>query len=330
MDEKLNSLDWMDPYAMAAQQQRKPIPKKTLTLLKTGAKQIMKDAKHKKELVQKAASGHISSTLATELQKTLTQYAGKKRPADLDPSTPASKKHGPRRPHVSWGTCLHLMLEKDFDMSAKSVTDLMASTGYSRGRLFDYKNLFIKGEYPCQTQGRPQRMSDELQLVLKEVFANRSVYDEHFGSVLQKASLLLHKADPAYESRPWTPLSPSTVYRIDKKMGTTTRTAQVQDERREKAGADEHGLGSMIGMFGAARMLGGMTCQDQGERAEQRVFNPRWMWNFDASGGRTLGYDAKIKTVKGAAAKKVQGKTGLPQMYNHITAVNALGQVIPP
>ena len=83
-------------------------------------------------------------------------------------------------------------------------------------------------------------------------------------------------------------------------------------------------------MFNAARLLGGMTCEARGGIEQERVFNPRWIWNFDASGGRTLGYEAKIKTLVGAAAPKMVGKSGLKQMYNHITAVHALGQIMPP
>ena len=222
--EDISAYDWMDPYKMGAQQRRKPIPKEAVDLLKDSVLRQEQEKEAKRELVRGAIKQAQRTTREMQDQLDAAQALvapapGMSRPkrvtSELALETPPPKrgKTGPRREHADWTLVLELMLGYGMILTAAAVTDLQQKTGYSKGRLNQFQRYFKKGEIPSQKLGRPRRMSDEMRLVLQEIFATKSIYKEHTASLIQKASMLLHNRDPTKEDEQWTPFSKSTLYR---------------------------------------------------------------------------------------------------------------------
>jgi hypothetical protein len=256
------------------------------------------------------------------------------------------------KPKLAWPEILKLMVERNlFATKPNNPAELCMfgrpvmhaleeATGYSHTQLRSMRILFSQGQIPSQEIGRPRRIPLYLVNELRTMLGKGCKLDEHFTILINKVSVYLNMslADQEANSVEWKPICAATMHKIHKQIGDSTRAAEIQSLARALAGNDFNVFMSLCASIDVLRPTCGIKPLTESKAEEgiepERKLNPNWIWNFDASAGKTLNAEPLVRSLRNAAGVKLVLNPGetetMTQQFNLIQAVNGAGKMMSP
>jgi len=251
------------------------------------------------------------------------------------------------KPKLAWPQVLKLMVEHNLFATKRDkpselcmfgrtvLRSLEEATGYGHSQLRNMRHLFSQGQIPSQVIGRPMRIPNYLVDELRKMLGKECKLDEHFHILIQKLSVYLNmsETDQLANSVEWRAISKSTIAKIHEKVGDSKRAAEVQSLARHLAGNDLNAFLTLCLSMDVLKPICGIKPKEEGMERE-RTLNPNWIWNFDASAGKTFNAEPIVRALKNAVSTKLvlnKGETDtMTQQFNLIQAVNGAGKMMSP